>query len=260
MQRGRTVEALILTLALLAPGTMWAAHPLVTDDTGTQGKGKFQIEVNGQWARDKESKDGSSVEMTGSETAFTVAAGIADQVDVIASLPYVYYRADVDGVKTAEEQGIGDVTVEAKWRFFEQGGLSFALKPGMTFPTGDEDKGLGTGKPGYHLLLVATKEFDPITIHANLGYIRNDNDFEEEEDLWHVSVAAEYAIAQATRLVGNIGKESNTDPSADEDPAFGVIGVIHSPQENLDLDAGIRFGLNNAEDDLAVLAGVTVRF
>jgi hypothetical protein len=27
----------------------WAAHPLITDDAGTQGKGKFQLELNGQY-------------------------------------------------------------------------------------------------------------------------------------------------------------------------------------------------------------------
>jgi len=31
---------------IVTAGTAFAAHLLVSDDTGTQGKGKFQIEVN----------------------------------------------------------------------------------------------------------------------------------------------------------------------------------------------------------------------
>jgi hypothetical protein len=30
--------------------------------------------------------------------------------------------------------------LELKWRFFEKDGLSFALKPGIAFPTGNEKK------------------------------------------------------------------------------------------------------------------------
>jgi hypothetical protein len=32
-----------------------------------------------------------------------------------------------------------------KWRFYEKDGLSFAIKPGIILPTGEEDKGLGDG-------------------------------------------------------------------------------------------------------------------
>ena len=45
-------------LSSMAGGTAFGAHPLITDDTGTQGKGKFQLEMNGKAARDKEILDG----------------------------------------------------------------------------------------------------------------------------------------------------------------------------------------------------------
>jgi len=35
-----------LAITLLTAGVAFGAHPLITDDTGTQGKGKFQLEVN----------------------------------------------------------------------------------------------------------------------------------------------------------------------------------------------------------------------
>ncbi|MDY0188586.1 MAG: hypothetical protein RBR16_11745, partial [Syntrophus sp. (in: bacteria)] len=34
--------------------TAFAAIPLITDDTGTQGKGKFQLEVLGEYGYEKE--------------------------------------------------------------------------------------------------------------------------------------------------------------------------------------------------------------
>lgn len=47
---GKRISAALLqgvVLSLMAAGAVFAAHPLITDDTGTQGRGKFQIEVNG---------------------------------------------------------------------------------------------------------------------------------------------------------------------------------------------------------------------
>lgn len=39
----------VIAAVVLTSGTAFAAHPLITDDTGTQGQGKFQLEVNGEW-------------------------------------------------------------------------------------------------------------------------------------------------------------------------------------------------------------------
>lgn len=49
---------LVLTISFSLLTVSYAAHPLITDDTGTQGKGKFQIEVNSEFAYDKETVDG----------------------------------------------------------------------------------------------------------------------------------------------------------------------------------------------------------
>ncbi|MDI6762198.1 MAG: transporter [Thermodesulfobacteriota bacterium] len=44
------------------------------------------------------------------------------------------------------ERGLSDFSFGLKWRFYEIEGFSFALKPGITLPTGNEKKGLGTGR------------------------------------------------------------------------------------------------------------------
>ena len=65
-------------------------------------------------------------------------------------------------------------------RFYEHADLSLAIKPGLTLPTGDDEKGLGTGKATYRLFFIASQEMDPWAFHLNLGYIRNENTLEEE--------------------------------------------------------------------------------
>jgi len=246
---------LVIAVVCGIASTVWAAHPLISDDTGTQGTGKFQVEVNGVLATDEE----GPVETNMLAFGVSLAAGVREDVDIVVGAPYIILEEKIAGT-TVDEQGPGDVVLEAKWRFFEKEGASFAIKPGISLPLGDEDKGLGTGENGYFLFAIASMEAEPVTVHGNLGYMRNENNAGEEKDLWHVSVAAEYEMTESAHLVGNVGMEKNPDPSADNDPAFGLLGVIYSPEEYIDLDAGVKVGLTDAEDDLAFLAGMAIRF
>jgi hypothetical protein len=256
---GRIVGSLVLCTVLLIPAA-WAAHPLITDDSGTQGKGKFQLEVNGQYDYDREKIDGVTVKTTGGQMAGTLSYGVIDNLDVILGQPYLWSTVREDGVVTSDEHGFSDMTLDVKWRFFEKNGFSFAVKPGMSFPTGNDNRGLGAGKVGYHLFGIASKEFGPWALHVNLGYIWNANTGEERGDIWHASVAATYEIVKNLKLVGNTGIERSRDKTSDTDPAYLLGGVIYSVTEKFDIDFGVKTGLNKAETDLSYLAGITVRF
>lgn len=253
-------KGLMLAAALLIACPSWAAHPLITDDTGTQGKGKFQLELTGQYDRDKEDVGGVSVKATGAETAGTLSYGISDTIDLVLSMPYLWGREKENDIVVYDEDGIGDASLEAKIKFFEKEGFSLALKPGISFPTGNDDKGLGTGKLGGQVFLIASEEIGSWAFHANLGYIRNENDADERENIWHASVAAAWEIVKDLNLVANIGVERNPDGEADDDPAFLLGGIIYSINENLDVDLGIKYGLTDSEADISALAGLAFRF
>lgn len=256
----KLVGRFMFCAVLLVPAVSWAAHPLITDDAGTQGQGKFQLEVNGQHDSDKETVAGVSVKSTGGQAGITLSYGIIENADLVLNVPYVWGKVTEDDVKVYDEKGISDVSFEVKWRFFEKEGLSLALKPGISFPTGNDEKGLGTGKTGYHMFLIGSKEAAPWAFHANLGYIRNENKAEEEKNLWHASLATTFEVVKDLKLVGNIGIEKNADKAADNDPAFLIVGAIYSLAENFDIDAGVKYGLNSSETDLSLLAGLAFRF
>ena len=256
----RLMGTLVLSTVLFVPAAAWAAHPLITDDSGTQGKGKFQLEVNGQYDSDKETVNGVSVKSTGGQAGATLSYGVIENADLVLNVPYAWGKVTEDGVGVYDEKGISDASFEVKYRFFENDGLSFAIKPGVSFPTGDEDKGLGTGKTGYHVFLIGSKEAAPWGFHANLGYIRNENKVDEQKNLWHASVATTYEVMNDLKLVGNVGIERNADTAADNDPGFIVFGVIYSLAENFDLDVGVKYGLTSSETDYSVMAGTAFRF
>ena len=121
---------LCITLIILVyQSAAFAAHPLITDDAGTQGKGKFQIELNGEFTYDKEIGLGGTTREAGGELSGIVSYGIIDNVDIVLGVPYQWTKVKEEGVTISDEDGISDISLEGKWRFYDKEGLSFALKP-----------------------------------------------------------------------------------------------------------------------------------
>jgi hypothetical protein len=260
----RTISCIIIVTHVFLT-LSYAAHPLITDDTGTQGKGKYLFELNGQTSSETErSGEGTGANMTARERETELRAaltyGIIDNVDVILTMPYQWKKTEVSDATVSDVSGIADISMEVKWRFFEKDGLSLAVKPGITLPAGDKDKDLGTGRTTGTLYFITTKEIDAWAFHLNLGYKRNENTVDEREDIWHASLAGEYKVMKNLKLVADIGAERNTDKSSDTNPAFILGGFIYTIRENVDIDFGVKAGLNKAEADITYLAGMALRF
>lgn len=242
-------------IGVLYPGIARAAHPLITEDTGTQGKGRFQLELTTEHGYQDEDYAAEHER----HFAATFSWGARDNLDVIFTLPYQRVSLEAsDGIET--HSGISDAGVDAKWRFFENDGLSMAFKPGITFPTGDEAAGLGSGKSAYSLFLVTTIEPEPWAFHLHLGYLRHRNTVDEREGIWHTSLGGWREVGKKLKIVGDIGANTNTDKASDNETAFLILGVIYSLNPDFDLDAGVKKGLTNPETDYALLGGVTLRF
>jgi hypothetical protein len=242
--------------------TVFAAHPLITDDTGTQGKGKTQLEFTVEYGHD--SDDGTTTNTLVFPRIPVLSYGISETVDFVLGVPFERMEIKQAG-GTTTERGISDVSLQLKWRFYEKEGLSFAVKPGVTLPTGDEGKGLGNGKASYSAFFITTKDMAPWAFHFNIGYIRNEYKLQADEDanrkdIWHVSLASQVEVVKNLKAVANIGRERNSDKRSNTDPAFLLGGVIYSFTESFDFDMGVKAGLNKPETDITYLFGVTKRF
>lgn len=256
LSRIYTLSAAIAFCSVLsAPAAAFAAHPLITDDAGTIGAGKYQLEVNGEVGHEKE--EGVTTETT--EGAGSLSYGLSESMDLVIGIPYQHVRA-TDDTTVMSDHGFSDTSLEVKWRLYEDDDLSLALKPGLSLPTGDDEAGFGAGKASYSLFSIISKEMKPWAFHCNLGYIRNENTLDEAKDIWHASIASTFAVTDSLTAAANLGVESNTDELADTDPAFLLAGLIYTLSEGFDLDCGIKYGLNSAETDYTVLAGITLRF
>jgi len=250
---------LLLCVFLLGPTTASAALPLITDDTGTQGTGKYQLEASGTWLTDKKNEGGEGVRDIHSLVAAVFTAGVAETLDVMVTVPYVWTETKESGTIT-KNNGFSDTLMEAKWRFYEKHKLSLAIKPGILIPTGDTDKGLGNDHVGYSAFLISTAEAEPWSFDANLGYLYLPNSAKDRTNIWLGSLASRYVLAERWKIVGEIGATRNTDSADSSYPVFAQLGLIYSPKDYLDLSAGYLFGINDAAVDQSVRAGVTVKF
>jgi hypothetical protein len=219
-----------------------AAHPLITEDTRTQGTQRYQLEVLAEHGKERVTRQDREV-YTG-----ILSYGVAETADVQAGLPL--HRSGPDGV--------GDASFDLKWRFFERNALSFALMPGITLPTGDERDGHGTGKTTWGSLIIVSYAPGAIAVHAHAGFLRNENKLGQRESLRQLAAAATYRIGDV-RLVGELTRETNPVPGGGT-VRYSTIGAIWSLTRDLDLDIGWRQGNGSAPLDEALLLGAAVRW
>lgn len=250
---------LLLIVGCFMPATFirtaFAAHPLVTDDAWTQGRGNFQFEALGEYIHDREPPGKKNGFLFGSILTY----GLIDDLDLVVGAGLSSNR-ELDNRVTERAQGLTDTIIGAKWRFYEKKGLSLAVRPSVRLPTANHHKGLGTGKAGYIVSFIATKELKPWAIHANAIYERNENAVNERKDLWEATLASELSVGERLKLVANIGLGRNADKESRTLPAFVLGGAIYSLTKTLDADVGIKYGLSRPEDDFMVLTGLTFRF
>lgn len=235
---------------LLAPLDAYPAHPLVSDDTGTQGNANWQFEFNAE-ATSKQDENGHHQYWNA-----TLTRGFGERVDLYVNAPYTHLQTRTDDNGT----GIGDIEIGMKWRFVERGPLSLALKPQLTMPTGNDGRGLGTGRVGTGATLLAQADVGRVSLLANAGMAYQPNRQGDLSAAWAVSAAALFKATDTLQLVADIGMSRNTERTAGTNPAFVIAGAIYSPKRWLDLDVGYRHGLNDQTYRHSIMGGVTARW
>jgi hypothetical protein len=230
----------------------FAAHPLLTEDTGTQGAGKFELELGNAWTRD----GGDRAYEFGPQLSY----GALQELDLILRPTWVALRTAGDGATTTA-RGAGDTAIDVKWRFYEAGAVSVATRAGINAPTGDAARGLGAGRATYHVLAAATVHTAPLALHANLGYTRARSDALMRGDLFHASAAAVMTIGSGWQLLlYDIAVDTNPERAQSTPPGVARIGAIYTVHQGCDIDFGYQARLNHAAPTRVLLAGLTLRW
>jgi len=247
----KTTSRLALGLACCAVLPAWASHPLITEDTDVQGRGKWALELHGERTRDRE----NGVASRNTEVLAKLAYGITEKADLEVELPYL--REVEDG---AVAEGRGDASVSLKWRFYESNGWSLVLKPDLFLPTGRDELGLGAGRTRWAANLIGGYEAGRFEFLAQLGYTDNRNRIDERSALRHASTAVLYAITEKMKLLADYARLTEPDPERGSHARLLVLGAKYEASERIELGLGLQLGLNDTADDRALRAGVKLHW
>jgi hypothetical protein len=239
-----------------------AFQPLITDDTGTQGAGRNQMELSYNRTSERAPAGRERVH----ELPFVFTRGITEALDLYVGAGYL--RIDPDG--SSGERGWGNPVFGAKWRVYddEASKLSFALKPQVRIPVSEarEARGLGTGRLSYGAGLLASKETGFGALHANLAaerinYADAALDASERRTRYRLSVAPVWDVSDTWKLALDAGLVTNPDRSAKRYMGYIEAGAIYSHSKDLDFALGIIRNVRDAEVRTTQLTlGVTLRY
>jgi len=161
----------LLLLTLLAhPGQSYAQMPFYTDDTSTTETGKFHIEVFEEIDRLPSSQYPDLRQSTSNiKLNFSPTRHLEFDLDA----PYIQISRTAGATSAS---GIGDTELGGKWTFREAPPDSdlttFAASLYIEFPTGNAQRGLGSGLTDYWLNFIAQKPLSPTTrYNVNVGIL-----------------------------------------------------------------------------------------
>lgn len=258
------VTSIIVMITLVvAPAIAQASHPLITDDTETQGTGAVLVESNVNYMKDNEFRS------TAVPLAFT--AGINETLDAAVEIPYLLLRPSA--VTGQPESGFGDVLFKFKHRFYEQERRdgeneqpehALAYQVAFSQPTGREEQGLGAEKTRWGARLLGTTEWESVEIIANLGYESSGRALRRGNFSFDYvvafSIAVEYELPKPWEPVVELVVTRVKGVDGYERLASALAGVIYEPSDQYYVDAGVRVGLNERSEDYALLAGFGYKF
>jgi len=229
--------------------------PLITDNTGIQGKGNGQFEIsNGVGFHNEHRCIENSAEIS---PVFTY--GINNKSDIVLCYPFLFSTILNDTGET-KSAGFSDLSIEVKCQFLKYKSISFAIKPGVTFPSGNYQDGLGSGKFSGTIFFIATAEFTSFIINGNLGYLRNENKCGDALNIWHASVDIDCKLSKEFHFVLNSGIEKNPDISVHTNPVFGLLGLYYCISDKCEISLGYDHDFKQGETNHSFIYGLTFRF
>jgi len=232
----------------------WGAHPFITDDARTQGKGKFELQLGAQFTRTTD----NATTLSAFQFAPQLSYGLVDSVDLQIR---PNYNVDFStGADTQRASGFGDVFAGVKWRFLEKGNWTAAIDAGSGVPTGNADRGLDAGRATPFAYLIGMWTNEALQLQATVGAIRNAALPEGRAWLAHVSTAAIWKPRPGLQVGIDVIADQNPLQSAGQWPAATLAGIIYTVTSFLDLDLGYQRRLNHSAPDNQYLLGATFRW
>jgi hypothetical protein len=246
---------------------MTTDRPDTTESPFTIDAGHMQIEINlFGYARSRPDEDGTVTDSYEFATT-NIRIGLTNNTEInFVWQPYGgAHTHTADPVGTLRQSGVGGVDIRGKVNLwgndtFEKTGSALALLPFITLPT-DEDNGISPehveGGLIVPLALSLPHKFG-LGLNGGVVWVKDDDAAGyHAEYLASASLAYEWTDKLGTYY--EVAANFNTDDPRGDVVVLGT-GVTYAVTDNLQLDAGVNFGVTSAADRVNPFVGVSTRF
>ena len=186
----------------------FAGRPLSVDDADPVEPRHFEAEAGSAYYRDSSCRHW--------EVPLGLTYGLFNDVEAGLGFGGQFERRTEtvesgSGKNCIRENGIGDLTIGAKWQFVGETAWCprQAFAPSVKLPTADEDEGLGSGETDYDLTWIASKDLtERMGAHFNAGYsILGEPSGEAVGDVAHYGIALDYQLTAPLQWIGEVFAE-----------------------------------------------------
>lgn len=219
--------------------------PFATDDAGVSAARRWHMELFLVQSDLLE----SDLPAQGQTTFIaSTAYGLFGWLELGVDAPWIA----VDQVGEADYSGLGDINLSAKFRLREtSGGLwpAVAVSAAIESPTGDEDKGLGSGVLDYGLNLVGDWTLAPSSfLRANLGILFAGNSLtgvvglESDGEIVAASLSFTQVLSERWEAGIEVRRAEGQGAASNEQDLIAQAGARFALNDKVTLAAGVVHG------------------
>ncbi|MDN5280557.1 MAG: hypothetical protein PWR01_4522 [Clostridiales bacterium] len=216
--------------------------------------GSFKMGFHSSWfdldrVYDRVLASGESGDMLELPIFFNYA--VTDDLEIVYTIPVIDYtiKSRILWTRDISESGAGDSSLAFKYRVFDNPKYQMrgAFGLGFKFPTGNDDKGLGTGKTDFEIYTAFSKNFEKIVAHLNLGYVMTgdpNTQFYPDglADKFYYNIGIEYPHTHNVTVMAEVSGE---DWGAEGMKVDVIPGLRYTPTENFALEVGVPIAVTN---------------
>jgi len=234
------------TRAVLAQG----GPPLITDDPGTPGDGKW--EINLALTAEKRRRERSY-----ESPLLDINYGLGERIQLKYEVPWL--ALDERGKHT--KNGLGNSLVGVKWRFFDQDeqGIDMSVYPQIEFNNSQSSYNRGLVKKGMGFVLPVQlqKSWGAISLNPEVGYVFHEYNGNE----WIYGLAIGYQASSNLEVLMEVSGVTQQD-FHDDELVFNLGARLElSDTRALLISAGRSFrGSASGEPQLLLYTGVQFNF
>jgi hypothetical protein len=244
-------EAVTRVLACNMTGFTGLTH---TTSADVSKAGSFKMGFHSSWfdldrVYDRVLSSNESGDMLELPIFFNYA--VTDDLEIVYTIPVIDYtiKSRILWTRDISESGTGDSKLGFKYRVFDnpQYQMRGAFGLGFKFPTGNDNKGLGTGKTDFEIFTAFSKSFEKVVGHLNLGYVMTgdpNTQFYPDglADKFYYNFGIEYPHTHNVTVMAEVAGE---DWGAEGMRVDVIPGLRYTPTENFAFEVGVPISVTN---------------